>query len=91
MDTIKPALPLLAALRCRVQGRRIYLEITERRTVSFPASKYNTLAIASQLDLEQVELYDEGRHIRWATLDEDICVDDVANNRFFHTAKAATS
>ncbi|MBI3886029.1 MAG: DUF2442 domain-containing protein [Opitutae bacterium] len=84
---MKPVAPLLAALRCWVQGRRIYLEINARRSVSFPASKYNALALAAQAELEQIELYDGGRYLRWAHLDEQICVDDAANNRFVHTPK----
>ncbi len=90
MDTLKTAAPLLAARRCSIQGRRVYLEITERRSVSFPASKYVALANATQADLEKVSLDADGLHIRWATLDEVICVDDVANNRFIYTSKSAT-
>jgi hypothetical protein len=89
MDTPEPARPLLSALRCWIQGRRIYLEITARRTVSFPASKYAALANATQADLEKVSLRSDGRFIQWETLDEEICVDDVANNRFVHTPKPA--
>ncbi|MGH6630267.1 MAG: DUF2442 domain-containing protein [Burkholderiales bacterium] len=72
-----------------MQGRRIYLEITARRSLSFPASKYALLANASQTELEKIELHSDGRQIRWASLDEDICVEDVANNRFFHTPRTA--
>ncbi len=89
MDIVKTVTPPLAALRCWVQGRRIYLEINARRTVSFPASKYATLANASQTDLEKVSLQAEGRMLQWESLDEEIHVDDVAHNRFFHTPKAA--
>jgi hypothetical protein len=91
MDTLKPDLPLTSAQRCWVQGRRIYLEINARRSVSFPASKYAALADASQTDLEKIELCSEGRFIRWASLDEEIQVDDVAHSRFFHTPRAAVA
>ncbi len=87
MDTDKPAAPPLSALRCWVQGRRIYLEINTRRSVSFPASKYPSLANASQTDLEKIQLHAEGRTLHWESLDEEIQVEDVANNRFFHTPK----
>jgi len=87
MDTDKPTIPPLTALRCWVQGRRVYLEINARRSVSFPASKYTVLANASQTDLEKVKLHAEGRTLQWESLDEEIQVDDVANNRFFHTPK----
>ena len=89
MDTAQTVVPPLSALRCWVQGRRIYLEINARRSVSFPASKYAALADASQTELEKIELHSEGRAIHWESLNEEIQVDDVANNRFFHTPKAA--
>lgn len=88
MDTAQTVIPALTALRCWVQGRRIYLEINARRSVSFPASKYNALSNASQSELEKIQLVNAGRTIQWETLDEAIAVDDVANNRFFHTPKA---
>ena len=82
--------PALAALRCWVQGRRIYLEINDRRSISFPASKYATLADASRAELGKVQLQAGGRAIQWESLDEEIQVDDVANNRFFHTPKVVS-
>ena len=88
MNTGEIATPPLTALRCWVQGRRIYLEINDRRSVSFPASKYASLADAPQSELGKVQLHAGGRAIQWATLDEEIQVEDVANNRFFHTPKA---
>lgn len=88
MDTAQTITPPLAALRCWVQGRRIYLEINARRSVSFPASKYKALEIASQSELEKIQLQGGGRTIQWESLDEEISVDDVAHNRFFHTPKA---
>ena len=88
MNTAQPVTPPLTALRCWVQGRRIYLEINARRSVSFPASKYSTLVNAGQSELENVHLHENGRSINWASLDEEIQVEDVANNRFFHTARA---
>ena len=88
MDTAQTVVPPLSALRCWVQGRRIYLEINARRSVSFPASKYAALADASQTELEKIELCAGGRAIHWESLDEEIQVDDVANNRFFHTPRS---
>lgn len=83
----EPTTPPLSAQRCWVQGRRIYLEINERRLLSFPASKYTTLADASQSDLARVQLRAGGQSIQWESLDEEILVDDVAHNRFIHTPK----
>ena len=88
MDTVTPADTRLAARTCRMQGRRVYLEITDRRTISFPVSKYDKLAYAPQVELEKIHLHDSGRIIRWETLDEEIQIEDVAHNRFLHTAPA---
>ena len=88
MDTTQPVIPPLSALRCWVQGRRVYLEINARRSVSFPASKYKILENASQSELEKIQLQGGGRTIQWESLDEEISVDDVAHNRFMHTAKS---
>jgi hypothetical protein len=88
MCSMNTPAPRLAALRCRMQGRRVYLEITERRTISFPASKYDKLAYASQVELEKIHLHDGGRVIRWDSLDEEIQVEDVAHNRYLHTPRS---
>ena len=88
MNTLVPAAPRLAAQRCWMQGRRVYLAINERRTLSFPTSKYDKLAYASQVELEKIHLHDNGRVIRWESLDEEIQVEDVAHNRFLHTARS---
>jgi len=79
--------PPLAARACRMRGRRVYLEIDERREISFPVTKYATLSYAPQVELETVHLRDSGRAVTWANLDEVIRVDDVANNLFVHTAR----
>jgi Protein of unknown function (DUF2442) len=79
--------PPLVARACRMRGRRVYLEITDRREISFPVTKYATLTYASQVELETIHLCDDGRAVAWANLDEVIQVDDVAHNLFVHTAR----
>ena len=81
--------PPLAARACRMRGRRVYLEITDRREISFPVTKYATLTYASQVELETIQLTDDGRAVAWANLDEVIQVDDVAHNLFVHTPRQA--
>ena len=79
--------PPLAARACRMRGRRVYLEIDDRREISFPVTKYAALTYASQVELETIQLCDDGRAVAWANLDEVIQVDDVARNVFVHTAR----
>ena len=71
-----------AALRCWVEGRCVWLELTDQRLVSFLASKYPLLADAPQAQLEKAKLRLQGRALRWEELDEDIWVDDAVHGRF---------
>ena len=73
---------VVAALRCWVEGRRVWLELADQRLVSFPAAKYPRLAEAPQPLLEAVQLRVQGRALRWEELDEDIWVDDAVCGRF---------
>ena len=89
MNTTQPALPALAATRCWMEGRRVYLEITARRSISFPTSKFDRLAYAPQVELEKLRLNQEGRAVRWDTLDLEILVEDVAHQRYVVAASSA--
>jgi hypothetical protein len=71
-----------AAVRCWIEGRRVCLELSDGRCVSFPASKYPLLANAPQNLLENVTLRLRGLALRWEDLDEDIWVDDAVCGRF---------
>ncbi len=77
------------ALRCWVDGRRVWLELADQRLVSFPAAKYPLLAKAPQELLEKVRVRLQGRALRWEELDEDIWVDDAVYGRFPRTKSAA--
>jgi hypothetical protein len=70
------------ALRCWIESRRVWLELSDARIVSFPAAKYPLLANASQELLEKVRLELQGRALRWEELDEDIWIDDAVHGRF---------
>ena len=80
----------IAALRAWVEGRRIWLELTDQRLVSFPATKYPLLANAPQAQLESLKLRLQGLALRWEQLDEDIWVDDAVHGRFPKAREAAT-
>ena len=71
-----------AAVRCWVEDRRVWLELADRRLVSFPATKYPLLANAAQGLLEKITLRLQGQALRWEELDEDIWVDDAVCGRF---------
>ena len=70
------------AVRCWIENRRICIELSDQRLLSFPADKYPLLANASRDELAQVRLRLQGRALRWETLDEDIWVEDAVAGRF---------
>lgn len=86
MASKSPSSP--TALKCWVEGRRVWLELSDQRIMSFPAAKYPLLAKASETDLVQVTLRVQGRALRWETLDEDIWVDDAVAGRFPRPSQA---
>jgi hypothetical protein len=78
----------VVALRCWVEGRRVWIELADQRLVSFPAGKYPLLAEAPQPELEKVRLRVQGRALRWEELDEDIWVADAVLGHFPRVADA---
>jgi hypothetical protein len=77
-----------AAVRCWIENRRVWLELTDGRLVSFPAAKYPLLANAPQNLLEKAYLRLNGLALRWEELDEDIWVEDAVCGRFPRADKA---
>jgi hypothetical protein len=70
------------AVRCWIEDRRVYVELVDERTISFPASKFPRLAAAPSKMLHEVILRVQGRALRWEALDEDIWIGDVLTGRF---------
>lgn len=77
------------ATRCWVEGRRVWLELTDDRVMSFPVDKYPRLAGASPIEISEVKLRVGGRALRWENLDEDIWIEDAVMGRFPRTTAAA--
>jgi len=71
-----------AALRVWVEGRTIYLELTDGRIIGFPADRFRRLKDATARQLKQVELRLNGYALRWEELDEDITVPGIVTGRF---------
>ncbi len=82
MDMESDAPSSISAVRCWVEGRRVWLELADQRWISFPAAKFPRLARASEEALARVRLRVGGRALRWEELDEDIWVQDVLDGRF---------
>jgi hypothetical protein len=70
------------AMRVWVEGRMVFLELTDGRVVGFPANRFTRLRDASAEQLQEVTLELNGYALRWENLDEDITVPGVVAGRF---------
>jgi hypothetical protein len=70
------------AIRAWVEGRTIYLELTDGRIIGFPADRFKILKKASTEELQKVSLRLNGFALRWENLDEDITVPGVVAGNF---------
>jgi Protein of unknown function (DUF2442) len=71
-----------AALRVWVEGRMVFLELTDGRVVGFPASRFVRLNAASDELLRKVTIELDGYALRWEELDEDLTVPGVVAGHF---------
>ena len=71
-----------AAIKVWVEGRIIFIELTDRRIVGFPADRFKILKDATEEQLTKVELRLDGYALRWEELDEDITVPGIVNGNF---------
>lgn len=78
------------AVRCWIEDRRVWLELSDQRMMSFPAEKFSLLANATPEELEKVTLRLQGHTLRWELLDEDILVEDIVAGRFQRPTAAST-
>ncbi|MEW6132849.1 MAG: DUF2442 domain-containing protein [Pseudomonadota bacterium] len=70
------------ASRVWVEGRRVFIELTDGRQIGFPADRFKILSQASDEQLKKVTLRLDGYALRWDELDEDITVRGIVEGRF---------
>ena len=70
------------AVRAWAQGRRVAMELTDGREVSFPADRFALLRAATPSQLAQVRVRLDGAALRWDELDEDLTVRGIVEGRF---------
>ena len=70
------------AMNAWVEGRRIFLELTDGRIIGFPADRFRILKSATDEQLKEVTLRLNGYALRWESLDEDITVPGVVAGNF---------
>jgi Protein of unknown function (DUF3532). len=70
------------ASRVWVEGRSVFIELTDGRQIGFPADRFKILSKASDEQLKKVTLRLDGYALRWDELDEDITVRGIVEGRF---------
>ena len=80
VDTTILAEPI--ALNAWSIGRTIYIELTDGRTISFPADRFTILSKGTEEELKAVEIRLNGFALRWENLDEDITVKGIVVGNF---------
>jgi hypothetical protein len=70
------------AVRAWVDGRTVFVELTDGRVVGFPSSRFRRLRQASDEHLKNVSLEVNGYALRWEELDEDVTVPGIVAGRF---------
>lgn len=76
-DSVEPT-----AIKTWVEGRTIFLELTDGRIFGFPADRFRILKKATDEQLKKVTLRLDGYALRWEELDEDITVPGVVAGNF---------
>ena len=76
-DNVEPI-----AIKAWVEIRRVYIELTDGRTIGFPADRFKILSEATDEQLQEVELRLNGFALRWEALDEDITVPGIVAGHF---------
>jgi hypothetical protein len=71
-----------AATRAWVEGRIVFVELSDGRIVGFPADRFRRLRDATDEQLQEVTLRLDGYALRWESLDEDITVPGIVAGRF---------
>ena len=70
------------AIKVWTEGRTIYIELTDRRIIGFPADRFKILKDATEEQLKKVEIRLNGFALRWEELDEDITVAGIVAGNF---------
>lgn len=80
IDTSEIAEPI--AIKVWSANRIIFIELTDGRTISFPADRFRILSNASDEQLVKVIIRLNGFALRWEELDEDITVKGIVAGNF---------
>lgn len=71
-----------AGIRAWAEDRMVFVELTDGRTVGFPADRFKILKEATPEQLKKVQLRLNGFALRWEELDEDLTVPGIVAGNF---------
>lgn len=71
-----------AAIKAWSEGRNIFIELTDKRIIGFPAERFKLLKNATDEQLKEVEIRLNGFALRWESIDEDITVPGILAGNF---------
>ncbi len=71
-----------AAIKVWTEGRIIFIELTDKRIIGFPADRFTILKNATEDQLKEVEIRLNGFALRWEKLDKDITVPGIVAGNF---------
>jgi len=71
-----------AAIKAWSEGRNIFIELTDKRIIGFPADSFKILKSASEEQLKEVEIRLNGYALRWESIDEDITIPGILAGNF---------
>jgi len=75
--TIEPT-----TVRAWVEGRMIFIELTDSRIIGFPADRFKRLKESTDEQLQNVKIRLNGFALRWEEIDEDITVPGILAGNF---------
>jgi len=70
------------AINAYSKGRTIFIELTNGRSIGFPADRFKILATATEKQLKEVTIRLNGYALRWENLDEDLTVKGILAGNF---------
>ncbi|MCK4542888.1 MAG: DUF2442 domain-containing protein [Spirochaetales bacterium] len=71
-----------AAVKVWIEDRTVFIELTDRRIIGFPADRFKILHNATDEQLRDVKLRLNGYALRWEELDEDLTVPGIVAGNF---------
>ncbi|MHB8337842.1 MAG: DUF2442 domain-containing protein [Ignavibacteriaceae bacterium] len=71
-----------AAVKAWVEGKMVFIELTDSRIIGFPAHRFKRLKESTSEQLQKVEIRLNGFALRWEEIDEDITIPGIVSGNF---------